>query len=156
MTDQTIIPTELASEGKAPRYVSADEYLEKYAHDHYEWDNGELIEMSPVRGTHNELTFYLADLFRAYFSFRSCGILRTDPFVMRVDSLNIMREPDLQIILNDNPDQLIETAMLGPADICIGIVSPESIDRDFGKKFIEYEKAGVREYWILDYLRQEA
>jgi Uma2 family endonuclease len=44
--------------------------------------------------------------------------------------------------------------MVGPADICIEVVSPESVARDYGDKFVEYEKAGVREYWIIDPLRQ--
>lgn len=30
------------------------------------------------------------------------------------------------------------------ADICIEIVSPESVTRDYGDKFVEYEKAGYR------------
>ncbi len=36
------------------------------------------------------------------------------------------------------------------ADICIEIVSPESVTRDYGDKFVEYEKAGVQEYGIID------
>ncbi len=44
--------------------------------------------------------------------------------------------------------------MMGPADICIEVVSPESVARDYGEKFAEYEKAGVREYWIIDPIRQ--
>jgi Uma2 family endonuclease len=155
MTDQ-VIPTELASEGDAPRFVSAEEYLEKYAHDHYEWDNGELIKLTPVTLWHARLNGYLYKLLEEYFAYRPIGIAVQEPYLMRVDSLNLKREPDLQVILNGNPGQLTATAMLGPADICIEIVSPESIDRDFGQKYREYEAAGVREYWILDYIRREA
>lgn len=36
------------------------------------------------------------------------------------------------------------------ADICIKIVSPETVTRNYGDKFVEYEKAGVQEYWIID------
>jgi Uma2 family endonuclease len=44
----------------------------------------------------------------------------------------------------------------GPADLVIEIVSPgtESVDR--GDKFLEYEKGGVSEYWILDPAREIA
>jgi Uma2 family endonuclease len=58
------------------------------------------------------------------------------------------------VILTSNPGQLTETAMIGPADICFEVVSPESAMRDYGNKFVEYEKAGVREYWIIDPIRQ--
>lgn len=73
---------------------------------------------------------------------------------MRLDAIGRIREPDLQIILNNNPGQLTDTAMNGPADICLEVVSPESVARDYGDKFNEYEKAGVREYWIIDPIRQ--
>lgn len=34
-------------------------------------------------------------------------------------------------------------------------MSPESAERDHGEKFVEYEKGGVPEYWIMDYLHRE-
>lgn len=40
--------------------------------------------------------------------------------------------------------------MDGPADLAIEIVSPESVLRDRGAKYAEYEAGGVREYWIID------
>lgn len=36
------------------------------------------------------------------------------------------------------------------------VVSPESVGRDRGEKFVEYESAGVREYWLIDYERNRA
>ena len=42
------------------------------------------------------------------------------------------------------------------ADLVVEIVSPESDDRDRGEKLIEYEAAGIPEYWLLDCVRQEA
>jgi Uma2 family endonuclease len=38
----------------------------------------------------------------------------------------------------------------GPADLIIEILSPESRVRDRGEKYYEYERGGVREYWMLD------
>src|SRR5262249_19018066 len=43
----------------------------------------------------------------------------------------------------------------GAADICIEVVSPESGRRDHGEKFEDYEKGGVSEYWIVEYLHRE-
>lgn len=61
-----------------------------------------------------------------------------------------VREPDVQVILDNYPGEFTEIGMIGPADICIEIVSPESVTRDRGEKFSEYEQAGVTEYWIID------
>ena len=32
----------------------------------------------------------------------------------------------------------------------IEVVAPESVARDWRDKYLDYERAGVREYWILD------
>ncbi len=132
------------------RTVSAEEYMAHYAHDHYEWVRGELIEMSPVGSTHNKFTEYLGNLIEAYLVLNPVAQYRVDPFTMRVDATQSRRQPDLQVILNDNPGELTETYMHGPADIVIEVVSPESAARDHGEKFAEYEQGGVREYWIID------
>jgi Uma2 family endonuclease len=136
--------------------VSAEEYMERYAHDHYEWARGELIEMTPVNIRHDSLAAYLMDVFRAYFALRPIGGVYREPFVMRLDAVDTFREPDLQVILKSNPGNLTDTAMIGPADICVEIVSPESVARDYGQKFAEYEKAGVKEYWLVDWTREAA
>jgi Uma2 family endonuclease len=153
-SSSSIIPVRQSD--SAPRTVSAEEYDARYAHDFYEWSNGELIKMSPVTDMHDETGAYLRDLFRAYFALRPLGTVRAAPFLQRIDAIQSRREPDLQIILNDNPGQLTPTAMIGPADICIEIVSLESVSRDYGDKFTEYEKGGVKEYWMFDHLRRVA
>ena len=78
-----------------------------------------------------------------------------DPFVMRLASMKTYRQPDLQVILKSNPGQLTETGMIGPADICIEVVSPGSEQTDYGEKFVEYEAGGVPEYWLFDSLREQ-
>ena len=47
-----------------------------------------------------------------------------------------------------------EVFLDGPADLVVEIVSPDSLERDRGAKFYEYEKAGIPEYWLVDPLRQ--
>ncbi len=134
--------------------VSAEVYMEQYAAQHFEWVKGAAIRMSPVSLSHFLLTSYLMQLLSAYMSLNSIGRVLGEPFVMVLETTESRREPDLQVILNTNPGRLTETAMLGPADICVEVVSPESASRDYGEKFIEYEKAGVKEYWIIDPIRR--
>lgn len=45
--------------------------------------------------------------------------------------------------------------MDAPADICIEVVSPESTSLDYGEKFAAYEEGGVREYWLIDPVREQ-
>lgn len=136
--------------------VSADEYMKQYAETHHEWAEGVVIKMTPVSLDHDALTSYLRMLLAAYFELKSIGRVIGEPFVMQLETIQRFREPDLQVILNSNPGTLTDNAMIGPADICIEVVSPESVARDYGDKFAEYEEAGVREYWIIDPIRQRA
>lgn len=161
MTDQTISPPKEHTESFRPfgqivaTGVAADDYMERYAADFCEWVRGFVIKMSPVALKHASLDDYLGDLLKAYFALNPIGKVIGAPFVMRVDATNSRREPDLQVILKSNPGELTEAYMHGPADICIEIVSTESVARDYGEKFEEYEAGGVREYWILDPLRTQ-
>jgi Uma2 family endonuclease len=136
--------------------VTLEDYMEHYAAEHYEYVEGTLIMMSPATLRHNALLKYMTQLLDTYFEIRPIGKLITQAFVMRLPEFpNRRREPDLLIVLNDNPHALHETYLDGPADLCIEIVSEESAERDHGEKFIEYEKGGVKEYWIVDPLREE-
>jgi Uma2 family endonuclease len=121
--------------------VSAEEYFEKYAEQYYEWVDGALVKMW-ASGEHNELMLYLAVLFKEYLVHDPIGQVRVAPFLMDLEAINRKREPDLQIILNTNPGQLTPTRMIGPADICIEIVSPDSVQRDYAEKLVNTKKPG--------------
>jgi Uma2 family endonuclease len=148
------VPATLAAGEIVAAGVSAEDYLAQYAETFHEWAEGVVIKISPVTRQHDALCSYLRVLFTAYLELNPIGRVLGEPFVMRLDAIQRMREPDLQIILNDNPGELTDTVMIGPADICVEVVSAESVERDYGAKFSEYEKAGVREYWVIDPLRR--
>lgn len=135
--------------------VRWDAYMSTYAHDYTEWVRGVVVKMPPVHERHDALHRYLLMLLEAYFAHRPIGQVRHAPFVMRLSNA-VSREPDVQIVLHSNPHELKPTYMDGPADICIEIVSLESVQRDHGEKFREYEAGGVPEYWIIDPLRHES
>ncbi|MCI0710722.1 MAG: Uma2 family endonuclease [Chloroflexi bacterium] len=134
--------------------VDEETYLRDFAGEFHEWVQGVVIQMAPASSRHDALTTYLRMLLEAYLALRPVGTLRSAPFVMRLDES--FREPDIQFIAADRTNHLTDIAMNGPADICIEIVSAESVRRDYGDKFEEYERVGVKEYWMIDPLRNEA
>lgn len=135
--------------------VTFDEYMEKYAHDFAEYVDGVVIKMSPVHRKHDASSRFLDNLFEAYLFLLGGGVLLRDPMVMKMETPLRAREPDLMILLPENVGKLKETYVEGAADLVVEIISPESVERDRGEKFVEYERAGVKEYWILDPMRQE-
>lgn len=107
-----------AAEAVSTPQVSLEVYMERFAAHFCEWVEGEVIPMSPVYIYHDRLTRYLAILLETFLSLRPIGQICQAPFVMRLPAFpNRRREPDLQIILNDNPGTPTETYMDGPADI---------------------------------------
>jgi Uma2 family endonuclease len=134
--------------------VAIEDYLATYTTGRYEWVAGMVFRLPPVTARHERLALYLRQILETYFAFKSVGRVRIAPFVLRLDEM--FRQPDLQIILNTNPGRLTESMMIGPPDVCIEIVAPGSVVRDYGEKFEVYERVGVGEYWLLDPIRREA
>ena len=80
--------------------------------------------------------------------------MRHAPFQMKLSRSS--REPDVVFIGEGSLHRLGAAFLDGPADLAVGVVSPDSRTRDRTEKFREYEQEGVREYWLVDPMRQQA
>ena len=137
--------------------ISFEEFLDWCDEDTLaEWVDGEVIMTSPASNEHQDISDFLVAIMRPYIRTRQLGWLRSAPFMMRTESRPSGREPDLMFVAQERSDLVKANYLDGPADLLVEIVSPESIGRDRGEKFVEYEAAGVREYWLIDPLRQQA
>ncbi len=114
-----------------------------------EWVDGKVEMMSPASAEHQDLSGFLAAILRWYAEEHGGKVL-TAPFQMRLDTVRRGREPDLIYLLPSSLPRLRPNYLDGPADLAIEIISPESMVRDRGAKYGEYEAGGVREYWVLD------
>jgi len=130
--------------------VSFDEFLLDYDGIPAEWVRGKVIAMSPVNRRHQELTLWLASLLKLVLEEDDSGVVFTDVFPMRLEESRTGRCPDVLVVLTEHLDRVKRTNVSGPADFVIEVVSPDSFERDREAKFLEYETAGVREYWIVD------
>ena len=136
--------------------VSFENFLKFFGNHHAEWLVGKVISVVTNNTKHNVILLFLGSLFNLFLGMRSLGRILLAGVPMHVADDRPAREPDLLIILNENVHRIKETYIEGPADIVVEVVSPESTDRDRGKKLSEYEAAGVPEYWLIDPLRTEA
>lgn len=131
--------------------MSYEQFLEWADEDTYaEWVDGKVEAMSPASAGHQDLSGFLAALLRWYAEEHYAGMVLTAPFQMRLENVRRGREPDLIFLTPAVLPRLKPNYLDGPADLAIEIVSPESIVRDRGAKYAEYEAGGVREYWVLD------
>lgn len=150
-------PQRAAKPATAPLKMSFEEFLQWADEDtHAEWVDGEVIFMSPVSDDHSDLNTFLASLLRVWTEDRQPGIVRCDPFLMKTGPKLPGRQPDILVLLRENQSRLRTNYLDGPADLVVEIISPESRSRDRVKKLREYQRGGVREYWLLDPMRRSA
>lgn len=121
-----------------------------------EWVDGKVIMVSPAASRHQEISKFLIKVLDIYIEARDLGSLFQAPFLMRLPERPSGREPDLIFIARERLHLLKNTYLDGPSDLVIEVVSPESVGRDRGEKFVEYERAGIKEYWLIDPDRQSA
>jgi Uma2 family endonuclease len=136
------------------RKVTYEEFLEWADEDTLaEWVDGEVVMYSPASKRHQDIEGFLYEVLRAYVRLRGLGEVIQAPFQMKLEH---GREPDLLFLAREHLDRLRETHLDGPADVVVEIVSSESVGRDRGTKFYEYESGGVPEYWLIDPIREQA
>lgn len=75
------------------------------------------------------------------------------PFISPIDvqldnDEKTMIQPDVIVVCK--PEQIVRRNIMGAPDFVLEVISPGTKRRDYVMKLSKYEKAGVREYWIVD------
>ncbi|MGC8784097.1 MAG: Uma2 family endonuclease [Armatimonadota bacterium] len=131
--------------------ISYEQFLEWLDEDTWaEWVDGEVELMSPVSRQHSSVLVFLISLLRIYISAKGLGELFSEPFQMKTGADLPGRSPDILFVSNARRHLLRRTYLDGAADLVVEIVSADSEQRDRVQKFGEYERGGVREYWLID------
>ena len=148
------IPGNKPSPGKR---MTFEEFLEaEFDHHHYEWVDGEAIEMAAVDFKHADLRDWLVSVLRYVADDRGLGKVTGEPFLMKASDDLPGRSPDIVFIRTERVSLIDRDTLRGPADVVIEVASPGTRSLDRTKKFREYEAGGVGEYWIVDPHRQTA
>ena len=112
--------------------------------------DGQMYGMSAPGRTHQQILLSIgrkiADYIEAHHG--KCEV-NVAPFAvfLNKDNRNYL-EPDISVVCDTS--KLTEKGCCGAPDWIIEIVSPSSRTMDYYRKFIKYEKSGVREYWVVD------
>ncbi len=141
----------------APARLTFEQFVEWLNEDDWcEWVDGEVVRLSPASLRHQRLLGYLLVYMKHHVEENDAGELLSAPFLMRLPLRPSGREPDLLFVAKDRMHLFREVYLDGPADLVVEIISPDSRTRDRQEKLAEYERAGVREYWLLDPEAQSA
>lgn len=116
--------------------------------------DGEIYYMAPPSWSHQKISRKLHQTIANYIDNCNgeCEALAA-PFAvfLNEDDTNYL-EPDISVICDLS--KLDDKGCHGAPDWIIEIVSPSSKARDYMTKLFKYRTAGVREYWIVDPMRQ--
>ena len=115
-----------------------------------EWVDGEVIVMPPVSGEHADISGWLYRFVADFVEERQLGLVRGPEFQVRLGAQRRRRTPDLLFVAKARLKIVKRTYVDGPPDLIMEVVSPDSESRDWRDKFLEYQSAGVKEYWIID------
>jgi Uma2 family endonuclease len=135
---------------RKPEWISYEDFLAAVGEGaHAEWVDGEVYEVTPPSEEHARISTYLSHLLSGYVRRKGLGgRVYHAPFQMKLARSG--REPDVLYVSRGTVARLQQGWLEGPGDLAIEVLSPESRIRDRREKFIEYQQAGVREYWLVD------
>lgn len=123
-----------------------------------DWQKADLIDgvvymASPENWQANTLFVWLLSLLDAFNESRELGQIVATRVAFRLDITNAP-EPDIAFVTKKRWPPNKPGYFDGPPDLAIEIVCPESVHRDYQQKRRQYQKFGVREYWIVDDIDQ--
>lgn len=84
-----------------------------------------------------------------YSTCHSTGTILYSPIDVYLDEDNQF-QPDLVYILHENEQIIKEDRIEGAPDLVLEILSPSTAQNDNIRKKRQYERFGVKEYWIAD------
>ncbi len=144
----------IAKMKETDRFTYAD-YLAWPDEERWELIDGEAYNMSPGPGKqHQRISAYLTAMFYTHLRGKQCQVFAA-PFDVRPlagtdtpdDEVDTVVQPDLLVVCDER--KLEERGVAGAPDLVVEILSPHTARKDLSVKFNLYERAGVREYWVV-------
>lgn len=109
--------------------------------------NGKTVLMSPSPTIgHNTVSGNIYGIFWRFLKGKRCRVF-FDHVDVHLDDENTFI-PDVMIVCDR--DKIKQDGIHGAPDLVVEVLSPSTATRDKGTKKEAYEKAGVKEYWIVD------
>ncbi|MGG3894643.1 Uma2 family endonuclease [Geobacillus stearothermophilus] len=120
----------------------------------YEVIDGQVFNMSPApTPKHQAVQRELLVEFATYLRGKECTVFGAPIDVCLADrddpeQIREWVEPDLVVVCDKN--KIREKRIVGVPDLVVEIISKSTVRKDKIVKFHRYERAGVKEYWIVD------
>ena len=144
----------MALPAEKARYTFAD-VLTWEEDERIEIINGEAVMMAPPSSTHQEISMEISRQLANFLEGKRCKVYPA-PFGVRLferdgeapEDVDTMVEPDISVVCDRS--KIDRRGCKGAPDLIVEILSPSSLRHDRFVKLGLYQRAGVREYWIVD------
>ena len=144
----------MASYPQERRYTFAD-LLGWDDHTRYELYDGQPVALASPSDVHQRISMALSVQLGSYLMGKKCSVYAA-PFDVRLfeergdspDDVDTVLQPDLMVVCD--PGKVDRHGVHGAPDLVIEILSDSTRRIDRLTKFGLYQRAGVREYWIVD------
>lgn len=130
------------------RHWTYEDYYKLDDGQRYEVIEGELMMTPAPTFRHQDIQVRLGYLIFNHVLEKGLGKMVFSPVDVVLDK-EMVFQPDIVFISNENMGIIKEAAVFGPPDIAVEILSPSSIHRDMEIKKGIYEKYGIKEYWLV-------
>lgn len=138
---------------KDAKYTYA-EYLQWDGPERIELHNGTPVMMSPPSRLHQKIAGEIFRQIANYLEGKPCEVYPA-PFAVRLfenagdtpEQISTVYEPDITIVCDRS--KLDDRGCKGAPDMVIEVLSPSTARNDRLVKLNQYQRAGVREYWIV-------
>ncbi len=121
----------------------------------YELYDGQPVALASPTDIHQEVSMEISTQIHTYLRGKNCKVYAA-PFDVRIfekpgdapENVYTVLQPDLMVICDLS--KVDRRGIYGAPDMVVEILSPSTAQYDKLWKFNLYQKAGVREYWIVD------
>jgi len=144
----------MALPAEKTRYTFAD-CLTWDENEHIEIIDGEAVLMAAPSSRHQEISMEISRQLANFLEGKPCRVYPA-PFNVRLfekdgdapKDVDTVVEPDISVVCDKSKIDI--RGCRGAPDLVVEILSPSSLRNDRLVKLRLYQRAGVREYWIVD------
>ncbi|MGA9380948.1 MAG: Uma2 family endonuclease [Phormidium sp.] len=136
--------------------LTFEQFLQQYPDDgRYELVDGEIVRILATR-QHDDIADFIADLMKAEVNRLKLNYKVSDRIMIATLTKNGKEQgrfPDVSVVNLDiwRANRLAYSALREPLQLAVEVVSTNWED-DYIDKLDEYQRLGIFEYWIVDYL----
>lgn len=116
----------------------------------YEIIEGVLYVINAPDFDHQHAVHQIAVALELWARAQDDGVVLTAPFEVHLPGIAKPVQPDVLFIAAERRPRPGDQFFEGPPDLVVEVLSPSTIRTDRIVKFNAYERAGVREYWLVD------